>query len=292
MPHFGDNAERAARRPIVGIIPAAGRATRIAPLPCSKELYPIGFRSTEGGRSIRPKPVGQYLLEHFRRGGAERTFIVVRKGKWDIPEYFGDGADLDMPLGYLVMNLPHGAPYTVDQAYAFVRDATVLFGFPDMLIEPDDVYPRIVAHLEATGADAVLGIVPTDQPHLCDPVAFDEHGRIREILIKPPQTDLRVTWVLAAWAPSFTQFLHEHLAEVERVTAAGVVRPELYMGHVLMAAIRAGLRVEGLHLPDAHYLDIGVPENLVHGLRMQLAALETPPAHLSPHSGEHNSRSD
>jgi len=28
---------------VVGIIPASGRATRIAPLPCSKELYPVGF---------------------------------------------------------------------------------------------------------------------------------------------------------------------------------------------------------------------------------------------------------
>ena len=28
---------------IVGVIPAAGRGKRIAPLPCSKELYPVGF---------------------------------------------------------------------------------------------------------------------------------------------------------------------------------------------------------------------------------------------------------
>src|SRR5688500_8765013 len=113
-------------REIVGIIPAAGRATRIAPLPCSKELYPIGFHSAEAGRGGRPKPVRQYLLEHFSRAGAKQTFIVIRKGKWDIPEYFGDGADLDLAIGYLIMNRPHGAPYTVDQAYPFVRQATVI----------------------------------------------------------------------------------------------------------------------------------------------------------------------
>jgi UTP-glucose-1-phosphate uridylyltransferase len=86
----------AARREIVGVIPAAGTATRIAPLPCSKELYRIGFRSAEDGRGVRPKPIGQYLLEHLRRGGAKRTYIVIRKGKWDIPEYFGDGGALDL----------------------------------------------------------------------------------------------------------------------------------------------------------------------------------------------------
>jgi glucose-1-phosphate thymidylyltransferase len=262
------------RREIVGIIPAAGQATRIAPLPCSKELYPIGFRSTGDGRGIRPKPVGQYLLEHFRRASAKRVYIVIRKGKWDIPEYFGDGNVLDLEIGYLIMNLPHGAPYTVDQAYAFARDATVVFGFPDILIEPDDAFPRIVAHLESTNADVVLGLFPTDQPHLCDPIAFDDQGRIREIFVKPAHSDLHFTWTIAAWAPSFTQFLHEHLAKLEREAAAAITpRGELYMSHVIMAAIQSGLRVEGLHLPGAHYLDIGVPENLVQALRTQLDSL-------------------
>ena len=265
------------RREIVGLVPAAGRATRMGPLPYSKELFPIGFNSADEGRRIWPKPVGQYLLEHFRRAGAERVFIVIRKGKWDIPEYFGDGEGLDLAIGYLLMNLPHGAPYTIDQAYSFVRDVTVLFGFPDILIEPEDAYPRMLSHLEATEADAVLGLFPTDQAHLCDPVELDEQGRIRQILIKPTHSDLRTTWTIAAWAPSFTRFLHEHLREVER-QAAGATgsRAELYMGHVFMAAIESGLRVEGLPLPGAHYLDIGVPENLAQALRSQLASL--PPA--------------
>jgi len=261
-------------REIVGIIPAAGKATRMSPLPCSKEIFPIGFQSVEDGRGVRPKPVGQYLLEYFRRAGAKRAYIVIRKGKWDIPEYFGDGSLLDLPIGYLIMNLPHGAPYTVDQAYAFVRDAIILFGFPDILIEPEDAYPRIVAHLEATNADVVLGLFPTEQPHLCDPIVFDEQGRIRDIIVKPAHSDLRFTWAVAAWAPTFTQFLHEYLTELEQVTAAQPSsRRELYMSHVIMAALKSGLQVEGLHLPGARFTDIGVPENLLQALRAQLTSL-------------------
>jgi glucose-1-phosphate thymidylyltransferase len=206
------------RREIVGIIPAAGTATRLAPLPCSKELFPIGFHSVDNGQGIRPKPVGQYLLEHFRRAGAKRVHIVIRKGKWDIPEYFGDGDALGLAISYLIMNLPHGAPYTVDQAYSFVRDATVVFGFPDILIEPEDAYPRIVEHLESTNADLVLGLFPTDQPHLCDPIAFDEQDHIREILVKPAHSDLRFTWTIAAWIPAFSRFLHERLTSRRKIT--------------------------------------------------------------------------
>ena len=63
-------------------------------------------------------------------------------------------------------------------------------------------------------------------------------------------------------------------AALERgAVAEATPRRELYMSHVIMAAIQSGLRVEGLHLPGAHYLDIGVPENLVQALRTQLDSL-------------------
>lgn len=262
------------QREVIGIIPAAGRATRLGRLPCSKELFPVGFQVADEDRSFRPKPVGQYLLEHFQRAGARRAYIVIRKGKWDIPEYFGDGSSLDMSIGYLVMNLPYGAPYTIDQAFPFVDEATIVFGFPDILIEPEDAFQRIVAHLHATSVDVVLGLFPTEQPHLCDPIEFDDRGSIRNIHIKPAHSELRTTWTVAAWAPSFTRFLHGHLAVLERAAGSGSgPRPELYMSHVIMAAIESGLRVEGLHLPGARFLDIGVPENLIRALQNQLDSL-------------------
>ena len=259
------------QREIIGVIPAAGRATRLGPLPCSKELFPVGFQSGDADQSLHPKVVSQYLLEHFRRAGVRRTYIVIRKGKWDIPHYFGDGSALGMPIGYLIMNLPHGAPYTVDQAYPFVQDATIVFGFPDILVEPEDAFQRIVTHLDAAKADIVLGLFPTDQPNLCDPIEFDEGGGIRKIHVKPSDSDLRTTWTIAAWSPSFTEFLHEHLVGLERVAASrSGPRAELFMSHIIMAAIDSGLRVEGLHLPQARFLDIGVPENLVQAMRTQL----------------------
>ena len=48
--------------------------------------------------------------------------------------------DWNMDFAYLLMNLPYGVPYTVDQAYPFVREAKVMMGFPDMLYGPDDAF--------------------------------------------------------------------------------------------------------------------------------------------------------
>jgi glucose-1-phosphate thymidylyltransferase len=99
--------DREQRREVIGLIPAGGQAMRIAPLPCSKELYPVGFSSMNSGQEMRPKVACHYLLEKMRLAGIKKIFIVLRGGKWDIPAYFRDGAAFDVHLAYL-MNLPSG----------------------------------------------------------------------------------------------------------------------------------------------------------------------------------------
>ena len=100
---------------VIGLIPAAGKASRIAPLPCSKELFPLGFRSVDRNGNTRPKVVSHYLLEKMRMANITKVFIILREGKWDIPAYFGNGKMLDMNLAYLMMDLPYGVPFTLDQ---------------------------------------------------------------------------------------------------------------------------------------------------------------------------------
>lgn len=69
-----------------------------------------------------------------------------------------------MNLGYLIVRLLFGVPYTLDQAYPFVQNALVALGFPDILFQPDDTFKRLLARLAASKADVVLGVVPFDQP--------------------------------------------------------------------------------------------------------------------------------
>lgn len=257
---------------VIGLIPAGGRATRIAPLPCSKELYPIGFRQAGEGQSLRPKVVCHYLLEKMKLAGAAKAYIILRQGKWDIPAYLGDGAMLDMHLAYLMMNLPFGAPYTLNQAYPFVQDALIAFGFPDIIFQPEDAFVHLLAHQTTTNADIVLGLFPADQSQKMDMVDLDEKGQVRQIVIKPLQTHLRYTWIIAVWTPIFTRFMHEYLAAAQSGTAqdkTGNALPkqrELFVGDVIQAAIQTGLQVETLLFPDGHYLDIGTPEDLAKAL--------------------------
>ena len=258
---------------VIGLLPAAGLAKRIAPLPVSKELYPIGFRFVEENHSLRPKAVCHYLLEKMQLAGIAKAYIILRSGKWDIPAYLGNGAMLNMHLGYLIMGLPFGVPYTLDQAYPFVQKALVALGFPDILFQPDDVFVRLLARLRASQAEVVLGLFPTDQFQKAGMVDFDAGGRVYLVIEKPSQTDLRYMWGVAVWTPVFTHFMHEYLATIEAdrwYSDAGNYpkkQRELPLGDVIQAAIDRGLRVEAEVFADGEYLDIGTPEDLVRAVR-------------------------
>ena len=245
--------------PLVGLIPAAGRAERLGPLPCSKELLPVGFRDTPRGPV--PKAVGHYLLERLRAGGIQRIFMVLHEAKWDVPRYFGGGEIADVALAYLVAPGSRSVPETLDRAYPFVRDAIVALGFPDVIFEPADAYARLLERQAATGADLVLGLFPAPRFQTTDMVELAPDGRVARVEVRPESTLLRCNWLIAVWGPAFTNLLHE------TVRSASVGEGELQIGAVVQAAVTVGLRVQGVEFPEGSYRDVGTPEELAAALR-------------------------
>lgn len=257
-------------REIIGLVPAAGHATRISPLPMSKELFPIDFQPWGATGEIRPKVVCHSVLEQMRHAGITKAFIILRSGKWDIPSYFGDGNSVGMNLGYLMMRLPYGVPYTLDQAYPFVQHAIVAMGFPDVLLQPEDVFKRLLNRQLMSGAEVVLGAFPAQQPQKVGMVDIDEQGRVRWIVEKPAHTHLRYMWCVAVWTPTFTQFLHEFLVQREQQglpETLPTLRSELPIGDVIQAAIAHGLPVEAERFDEGEYLDIGTPDDLMRAVQ-------------------------
>ncbi|MEO0868367.1 MAG: sugar phosphate nucleotidyltransferase [Cyanobacteria bacterium J06642_11] len=259
---------------IVGLLPAAGQGSRISPLPMSKELFPIGFQSM-AGRGVRPKVACQYLLEAMGRAGVQESFLILRPGKWDIPAYFGDGSQLGMRLAYLTVHVPFGVPFSLNQAYPFVKDAVVAMGFPDILFSPGDAYVKLLERLHNSQADVVLGLFPTDQPDKVGLVEFDQAGVVSGIYEKSQLTHLRYMWAMAVWRPRFTEFLHQTV-EAKLQKLIGDQSPVLMtqmpeyvetpIGDVIVGAIANNLRVEAIPFETGQYLDIGTPENLIRAV--------------------------
>ncbi|HNP28740.1 MAG TPA: hypothetical protein PKK23_06830 [Nitrospirales bacterium] len=265
---------KSCEREVVGLMPAGGKAERISPLPCSKELFPLGFHLMEGSSQPRPKVVGHYLLEKFQIAGITKTYIVLRKGKWDIPAYFGHGEFIKMHLGYLIMGESLGPPFTLDQAYPFVHDKLVAFGFPDIMISSENVFSPLLKQQERTQADVVLAIFPAHNPQLMDMVKMDENGKIHAMFLKPDKTALQLCWLGGVWTPVFTQFMHSYLEDYRReieseILKAGRLEAEdLTVGAVIQAAINRGLKVYGVVFPEGKYIDIGTSDNLLKSVEM------------------------
>ena len=114
---------------ITGLIPAGGLAERLGKLPYSKEVLP--YKDDSGKMRV----ISENLINYFRLAGIKNIYFIIRKGKWDIPEYFGDGSAYGVNIGYLTMKLPYGTPFTLSQAFPFVKDKIVALGFPDIIFK-------------------------------------------------------------------------------------------------------------------------------------------------------------
>lgn len=261
---------------VVGLIPAAGQAKRLQPFPCSKELFPVGFAKDPLTGTPRPKVAAQYLLEKFKAARISKAFIVIREGKWDIPNYFQQGQGVGLSLAYLVIPGSVGPPDTLDRAYPFIAQHRIAFGFPDILFGPPDAYARLIEQQERTGADVVLGLHRIEDTRIWDMVDSDTDGRVREIVMKPVSTTLTFGWCFAVWTPVFSEFLHQFLRadETKRnmsVLASTTNDPggDLAVGVVFQAALKAGLAIQTVKFPQDSYLDIGTPENLAKAVRRE-----------------------
>lgn len=240
---------------VIGLVPMAGQATRLAPLPGSKELLPLGFQERDQG-GVYPKVISAYLLETMRRAAITRVMLVLRQGKLDIANYYAGGAALGLELAYSFMKQPYGVPYTLDSAFAFVRNSYVAVGFPDIIYEPKDAFVKLRQRLETSTADVILGLFPASAPSRSDMVETAPSGELHTILIKPAQTDLTLSWGLALWAPSFTAFMHNYLARLE----ASQGTPEVQLSTLLLEAKKAGLSIDTLSFPAGGFWDVGTPE--------------------------------
>jgi glucose-1-phosphate thymidylyltransferase len=236
----------------VGVLPAAGRGTRLAPLRYPKELLPITYEPVGGnGTGVRARAVAEYALGAIAGAEAERVLLVVAPWKLDVLNYFGDGRHVGLEICYLYQEEARGLPYAVDLARSWTRGEHVVFAMPDTIITPVDTGARLRERYLATGADLALAVFPTAEPRRLAPVVL-LGGRVIRVLDKPRDPPVSNTWGAAVWGPAFTRLLNERLRETP---GAGGAEPVL--GEYFDLAIREGLRVTALEFPEGRFDDLG-----------------------------------
>ena len=247
---------------VVGVVPAAGKARRLGDLPFSKELLPV---QPAGDEDVALEPVCSCLLRAMGEAGIRRVFVVARPGKRDLLAYLSDGDRMGLELAYVLADRSLGPVHSVERACSFVGEDHVAFGFPDIVFRADRAFSVLLDRQEASNADVVIGTFPTASGQQADRVDVGPGGSVLRIDTHAGSLDLRPSWCLALWAPSFTAFLLQHV----RSTAPGraAERRSRPVGDLLQAAVAGGLRIQAEQLSSRPFVDIGTPEGLAEALR-------------------------
>jgi glucose-1-phosphate thymidylyltransferase len=217
----------------VGVIPAAGYATRLQPLDCSKEVYPIHGR-----------PVMDFLVERMRRGGCSELRVVTRPEKRDVVDYA-------RAVGARVIEDQPSSPGAslIAGLEDLAEDDLVLFGYPDSIWEPADGF-RPMVDLVAAGTVIALGLFRTEQVDRPDVVTLSDSGIVTAIDVGSEEPPSNLMWGCAAARARALEGLREH------------EDPGGYFASLCHTAA-----IRGVTLSDS-YLDIGTGS----GLRRALAS--------------------
>jgi glucose-1-phosphate thymidylyltransferase len=212
---------------VVGIVPAAGYATRLQPLEGSKEVYRVGGR-----------PLMDYVVERMRAAPCDEVRIVTRPDKRDVIEHAA-------ALGVQVVE---GRPETLAVSVSLGveglhPDDVALIGLPDTIWEPADGFAQLLAGL-SKDTDVVLGLFTSPEPERSDVVTLDDSGRVAAVSVKPEQPASNLIWGCAA----------------ARVDALSGIGRRAWPGEHFDELARAG-RALGVRLAG-EYLDVGTRDAL------------------------------
>jgi len=256
-------ADKRLEKRIVGIVPAAGKGSRLAPLPSPKELFPIGYQdfTVDGNNQKRPKVISQYLIENIIAAGASQIIFVLGEDKHDIMRYYGDGSRFRTEIAYLYQEKLHGMPYAINLARNWIGDADVLFGMPDTIIEPKNVFQQLLAHHKKTSSDVTLGLFSTNNPSKFGMVEFDTEGIVKQIIDKPLSSHLRYMWGCACWSESFTELIDAYLGSYP------YNNKEIVLGDIFSFALNEKLKVSSMAFKNGQYIDIGTVDELDAALK-------------------------
>jgi glucose-1-phosphate thymidylyltransferase len=212
---------------VVGVIPAAGYATRLQPLGISKEVYPVGGR-----------PVIEYLVERMRAAPCDDLCVVTRSDKLDVIDNARRNG-----VRVVVARPPTLARSILEGVRGLADDDVVLLGFPDSVWEPVDGYAHIL-ELVGEGWEVALGLFRAADLRRYEPVVLDEAGRVLRIEFKPERPSSGWIWgCAAASARTLTGLEHED-------------EPGIFFNSLCETGSVAGVALSG------PYVDIGTREGL------------------------------
>ena len=233
-----------------GIIPAAGKGSRIQPLAFSKELLPLSALDGENVR--RPRAVSDFLVQRLLLAGARRICFVIAPDKSDILEYYSRFQP-DAAICYVVQPHPAGLCDAIFQALPVIdRDEPVLIGLPDTIWFPEDGLKQLPDDRFS------FLLFPVSDPWSFDAVQLDDQSRILNIFVKDPHPPTNLIWGAFKMPGSVLHELFELWIERGRT--------DEYIGTLVNEWLARGGSAWGVAAGHTYY-DVGTMEGYLKAMR-------------------------
>jgi glucose-1-phosphate thymidylyltransferase len=243
-------------RGVLGIVPAAGAASRLQPLAFSKEMLPVGSAVDEQGIE-RPKAVSEFLVERMIRAGVDRVCFVISPEKTDIIPYYARHPSARR-FCYTVQERPNGLCDALFRAIQVMRDdEEVLIGLPDTVWFPVDGFSLLPA------GELSFLLFPVADPQRFDAVVT-RAGHVVEIQVKAARPDSNWVWGAFRMPARVFRALHTLWSEADR--------GDEYVGTLINAYLARGGQAVGVQAGE-RYFDVGT----IEGYRAAIEALKHEP---------------
>lgn len=237
---------------MLGIVPAAGAASRLQPLAFSKEMLPVGSTFDERGIE-RPKAVSEFLVERMLAAGADRICFVISPEKSDIIPYYAAHATGRRNC-YVVQESPRGLCDALFRAEQVLRDhEDVLIGLPDTVWFPESGFSLLPSR------ELAFLLFPVDDPRRFDAVVT-EGNRVTEIQVKAEHPDSNWVWGAFRMPADVFRALHRLWQMPDR--------GDEYVGTLVNAYLERGGQAVAVPAGE-RYFDVGT----VDGYRAAIDAL-------------------
>jgi glucose-1-phosphate thymidylyltransferase long form len=229
-----------------GVIPAAGRGTRLEPvtLAIPKELLIVG-----------DKAIIEYVIEAMKSVGVTDITIVVGWRKHAILDYLGSGERLGVKLTYVVQDNRTGLAKAVLTAEHVIGDEPFLIILGDNFFYPQTFLKDILAFHKEKKADVTIGVAEIEDTTRHGIIQPGPDNRILNMVEKPQPKD----------APSNLGIIGVYIVSSSIFDAIRKIKPGVNNEYQLTDAIKMMIDT-GSHVYytkiNGKHIDIGTMNDL------------------------------
>ncbi len=225
------------------VLLAAGRGTRMREL--TSDLPKPMLR-------VRGNPILAHIIDGLRAAGVTDVLLVVGWRAEVVREFFGDGAEFGLRIGYETQVVQDGTGKVVELARAFCGEYPFVLSYGDILVDPAN-YRLLVSPAE--DVEAIISVKRSDDVSQGGAVFVNDAFEMTDLREKPRPGELTSPWYNAG-VYAFRASIFDFISRLERSP-----RGEFELTDAIRALAQSGRKVKAFEL-SGEWADVRDPEIL------------------------------